>query len=714
MKWIDTTNKLDFEDPLGWDLNIKPYVYDNAIISLDGSIVISNINTSVVGVNSLFVDNGSTFFCKTQFWSFENITIGDTVGSSTGFSPAILLNTRYFGSPLIQVRGYLSLASTNVFDSNIKLYGEGVLASYDGCSRSTCIVFFIDTNVTFYEKSQLLLNNITSYLLDLSFNNESNTNIFESTLYTLSPVILNDKSKFNIEDSLVTVNSSLTLNHQSILKANNKGYLIINNILTMNDNSSMIISNNSVIHINGECKVRDIDIDSSVIQSIGSFEGNGEYFNIKSSTVAVIGNLTFNSNETNINSGNINVFSGGNLSIYNKLFINSFSNFLIEGDLIINDHSTVVAGSSRIVLKNNGKLLLSPLSNAKLDNIDFDIQNGTLTTIGDIYLSSSTLISNKDRFLLSSNILETTKSSKIENSGSMIINDIGSINNNNNNNNGQDKSFLIGVNVINSGLVQIGNDKFSKNIEVLDYIQQNDKSILLINKNSMISSNETIKIQGGLVYGNGTFNSSIHHSNGNLFSFNQTNQINIINDYIQGENGTIIILINSKDDFSKLNINKFASLNGNIEIRISKKLINEKEQQIDIITFNNEDYDDDDDDLNTNLKLASSSSSSSSSKTNKGVNFKSITFNSYDQETGETKEISEDSDCVKSKSSSKSFSVLVGCNENSNKLSGGAIAGIVIGCAVFVAIVGTLIHFSSRISLRIRHSDAVTKMKTRK
>ncbi|KAM9989569.1 hypothetical protein ACTFIY_005621 [Dictyostelium cf. discoideum] len=712
MKWVDTTNKLDFEDPLGWDLNIKPYIYDNAIISLDGSMVVSNKNTSVVGVNSLFVDNGSTFLCYTQFWSFGNITIGGTIGVNTGFSPAIFINTRYFGSPLIEIRGFLILASTNVFDSNIKLYGEGVLSSYDGCTKPTCVSLFLDTNVTFFEKSQLLLNNITSSFLDLTFYNESNTLIFGSLLYTLSPVFLNDKSRFNIEDSLITVNGTLILNDQSILKTNNKGYLLINNILTMNDNSSMIVSNESIIHVNGECKVRNCNITYSVIQSIGSFEGNGDYFKLFTSTVAVIGNLTFKSNETNIDHGTVNVYSGGNLSIYNKLFINSGSTFIIEGDLIINDFSTVEAVSSRIALLNNGKLLLSPLSNAKLDNIDFDIQNGTLTSIGDMYLSSNTLISNKDTFLLSSNIFETTKSSKIENTGSMIINNIG------NGNGNDDKSFSIGVNLINSGgLVQIGNDKFGNNIEILDYIQHNNNSILLINKNSIIASNETIKIQGGLVYGNGTFNSSINHSNGNLLSFNQTNQINITNNYIQGENATIIILINSKDDFSKLNINKFASLNGNIEIRISKTLINDKEQQIDIINFNNQENDnDDDDDLNTNLELVSSSSSSSSSSsttTNKGINFKNIKFNSYDQETGETKEITEESDCVKSKSSTTSFSVLVGCNGNS-KLSGGQIAGIVIGCAVFVALIGALLHFRSRISLKVRHSNLVTKMKTRK
>ncbi|EAL67871.1 hypothetical protein DDB_G0279143 [Dictyostelium discoideum AX4] len=683
MKWVDTTNKLDFEDPLGWDLNIKPYRNDSAIISLHGSMVISNKNTSVVGVNSLFVDNGSTFLCYTQFWSFENITIGDTVGGNTGFSPAIFINTRYFGSPLIEIRGFLILASTNVFYSNIKLYGEGVLTSYDGCTKPTCASLFLDTNVTFFEKSQLLLNNITSSFFDLTFYNDSNTLILEK-------------------------NGTLILNDQSILKTYNKGYLLINNILTMNDNSSMIVSNKSMIHVNGECKVRNCNISYSVIQSLGSFEGNGDYFKLFTSTVAVIGNLTFKSNETNIDHGTVNVYSGGNLSIYNKLFINSGSNFIIEGDLIINDFSTVEAVSSRIVLLNNGKLLLSPLSNAKLDNIDFDIQNGTLTSIGDMYLSSNTLISNKDTFLLSSNIFETTKSSKIENTGSMIINHIG----NGNGNGNDDKSFSIGVNLINSGgLIQVGNDKIGKNIEILDYIQHNNNSILLINKNSIISSNETIKIQGGLVYGNGTFNSSINHSNGNLLSLNQTNQINITNNYIQGENATIIILINSKDDFSKLNINKFASLNGNIEIRISKTLINDKEQQIDIINFNNEENDnDDDDDLNTNLKLVSSSSTTT---TNKGVNFKNIKFNSYDQETGETKEITEESDCVKSKSSTTSFSVLVGCSDNS-KLSGGQIAGIVIGCAVFVALLGTLLHFRSRISLRVRHSNLVTKMKTRK
>ncbi|KAK5582729.1 hypothetical protein RB653_004314 [Dictyostelium firmibasis] len=132
-------------------------------------MVVSNINKSIVAVNSLLVDNGSTFLCYTKFWAYENITITDSIGAVSGFG-----------------------------HSSIKLYGNGSLASYDGCTSDTCVIIFRDTNVTFFENSQLSLKNITTILMDLTFYNPSNSYIFISSLHTLSPVILNDESNFTV------------------------------------------------------------------------------------------------------------------------------------------------------------------------------------------------------------------------------------------------------------------------------------------------------------------------------------------------------------------------------------------------------------------------------------------------------------------------------------------------------------------------------------
>ncbi|EAL70129.1 hypothetical protein DDB_G0274473 [Dictyostelium discoideum AX4] len=636
-----------------------------------------------------------------------------------------------------------------------------------------------DTNITISSFATLLVHHNSTFSLDnssLTVINNGYVGIGENTKFYLTyPLIMNDvslmeciggviwinkfdcflESEMKIFDSNITFFDTVNFYDYSKVSFIDTRVLVLGNINSYG-NVTTIVYGGSLL-LNGDYKLRDssrflVNGKDTMVFVRGEFSNiDDSIFYLNQSQFLVYGHASFSS-QSYFDSG---LFVVNNIAIWNGWVLGNYTNFVVNGSLVINtsyasmveshivsigditvngiltttntrlyvDQGNFIVSDNAILQLigseariNSGQLKIHPLAYIDIVNSSFTLITGNVDTLGNVYLDSSSDLSNQNgTYNLYSGIYYTNDTTVKSNNVTVLNDGVFNVANN---------SVQINVAFTNSGnnsnIAQLNIN--NNTLFIYDFKNENGGEITL--NGGTFSSDNSIQLNGGSIKGSGSFNTSINQSNGQFGSKSTVNNFNITGDFIQSNNSNnntkIIIVIDSLDSFSTLNIGNLADINGIIEIRINQDILK---------NLNNNNNN------NNNLESNLSSQSGSSSDGIKSASFNLISYNSktsnsfnniqfksYDPKSGSESDIDKNS-CIqpKSKSGSSSFSVLLEQNEDcanggdggggKSKISGGAIAGIVIGCAVLAIIIISTVHYRERLRLfKINTSRKIRSM----
>ncbi|KAN0044826.1 hypothetical protein ACTA71_006352 [Dictyostelium dimigraforme] len=744
---IEVLDNSFFNESL-WSPNYVPTYSDSLLIGNGANCWIYPYETAIV--NSLKLTNGSVLFLLGHFGILQTLELnnGDIL---MAYRSVLLVESISIESSTLNIRNYIT--HSNDFDHDAIIKDSNITIAYDGT---------------------LLISNNSTFTLDNSsltiINNGYVGSGMDTRFYLSYPLILTDNglmesiggiiwinkfdsylnSEFSMFNSNITFFENVNFNGFSRISFLNSNVFAIGD-LNSNDNSTTIVSGGGNFLLSGDYKLRNgskffVNGEDTVVFVKGEFSNHDEsIFYLNQSQFLVYGHASFGS-QSYFDSG---LFIVNNLVIWDGWVLGNYTNFVVNGSLIINTSYASMVSSKIIsvgditingiltttdsllyvdqgnfivnnfaILQligseariNNGQLRIHPLAYLDIQNSSFTLVSGNVDTLGNVYLDSSSGLTNRNgTYNLYSGIYYTNDTSIKTNYVTVSNDGIFNVVN---------KSVEINVAFTNSGSGGGGGGGSSGSNSSIAQLNINNNTLFIYdfkNENGgeitlnggTLSSDNSIQFNGGIIKGNGSFNTSINQSNGQFGSKSTVNNFNITGNFIQSSNNnsTIIIIIDSLDSFSTLNIGQLADINGIIEIRINQDIFNNNNN-------NN-------DNLESNLSQSSSNNGNGITSTtfnlinynNKTSNsFSNIQFKTYDPKSGSESDINKDS-CIqpKAKSGSSSFSVLLeqneSCGSNSgsgsgkNKLSGGAIAGIVIGCCVAVIIIISAIHYRERIRL---------------
>ncbi|KAN0003169.1 hypothetical protein ACTFIZ_009338 [Dictyostelium cf. discoideum] len=730
-------------------------------------------------IDSLLIGNGAICWIKPDDDIALSNSIKLTNGSSLILTGALGIDDTFelFGGDLIMAYRAAIIAKTITAENStilIQNYFTHINEfDYDAIAK--------DSNITISNYATLLVYNNSTFSLDnssLTVINNGYVGIGENTKFYLTyPLIMKDESlmeciggliwinKFDcyLESEMKMFNSDITffdsVNFYDFSKVSfiDSKVMVLGNINSY-DNTTTIVYGGGHLFLNGDYKLRDSSrffvsgVDTVVfVQGVFSNQDNAIFY-LNQSQFLVFGHASFSS-QSYFDSG---LFVVNNIAIWDGWVLGNYTNFVVNGTLVINTsyasmvesrivsvgditingiltttNTLLYVDQGNFIVKDyailqligsearikNGQLKIHPLAYLDIHNSTFTLVGGNVDTLGNVYLDSSSGLSNQNgTYNLYSGIYYTNDTT-VKTSNVTVLND--GVFNVFNNSVEINIAFTNNANGSNIAQLNINNNT----LFIYDFKNENGGEITL--NGGTFSSDNSIQLNGGSIKGSGSFNTSINQSNGQFGSKSNVNNFNITGDFIQSNNlnnnSKIIIVIDSLDSFSTLNIGKLADINGIIEIRINQDILN---------NLNNNN--------NNNLEsnLSSQGSSSSSSSSDGGINsvsfnlisynnktsnsFNNIQFKSYDPKSGSESDIDKNS-CIqpKSKSGSSSFSVLIEQNQDcvngggvgGSKISGGAIAGIVIGCAVLAIIVISTVHYRERLRLfKINTSRKIRSM----
>ncbi|EGC35988.1 hypothetical protein DICPUDRAFT_151618 [Dictyostelium purpureum] len=343
------------------------------------------------------------------------------------------------------------------------------------------------------------------------------------------------------------------------------------------------------------------------------------------------------------------------------IIIQDGGNFIINMKVQCRDSKVSIKNSSSLEISSNGGEMV--LRNTFLNN-----KFGSVLQKGNIYLNSGSSIINyiNSTFNIFSNIYSSgDKNTNFTNNGSVFISNSDPIK-------------------VESPFINFGKLKtdFKQTLYLTSYNQQNGSTFNLQDE-SVLVSNQPLQMDGGMLYGNATFNTSIMHSFGMLGSFNDTCYIYINGDYTMSQYGVIYILINSLEDFTQIFIRDTAILKGDLEVKISNKISSKNLKQLNVVNFGDLD------------KYSNA--------------FKRVRFRTFDPETGLEME---GNNCAQSISTDRSLSVLF--RDCESPLSNSAIIGFCIGLVGTAVIVGAVYKYRKKITSTFNNNRVILKIKKRK
>ncbi|KAM9966980.1 hypothetical protein ACTFIR_007215 [Dictyostelium discoideum] len=727
--------------------------------------------------DSLLIGNGATCWITYDDIAFSNSLklTNDSVLALTG-NYGISGKFELFGGNLLMALGSNLLAGTITAENSTILIQNYFIHTndfdYDASVK--------DTNITISSFATLLVHNNSTFSLDnssLTVINNGYVGIGENTRFYLTyPLIMNDVSlmeciggviwinKFDcfLESEMKIFNSNVTffdtVNFYDFSKVSfiDTRVLVLGNVNSYG-NVTTIVYGGSLL-LNGDYKLRDssrllVTGKDTMVFVRGEFSNlDNSILYINQSQFLVYGHASFSS-QSYFDSG---LFVVNNVAIWDGWVLGNYTDFVVNGSLVINtsyasmvdshivsigditvngiltttntrlyvDQGNFIVNDNAILQLigseariNSGQLKIHPLAYIDIVNSSFTLISGNVDTLGNVYLDSSSDLSNQNgTYNLYSGIYFTNDTTVKSNNVTVLNDGVFNVANN---------SVEINVAFTNSGnnsnIAQLNIN--NNTLFIYDFKNENGGEITL--NGGTFSSDNSIQLNGGSIKGSGSFNTSINQSNGQFGSKSTVNNFNITGDFIQSNNSNnnskIIIVIDSLDSFSTLNIGNLADINGIIEIRINQDILK---------NLNNNNNN------NNNLESNLSSQSGSGSDGIKSASFNLISYNSktsnsfnniqfksYDPKSGSENDIDKNS-CIqpKSKSGSSSFSVLLEQNEDcangggvggdgKSKISGGAIAGIVIGCAALAIIIISTIHYRERLRLfKINTSRKIRSM----
>ncbi|GAM18433.1 hypothetical protein SAMD00019534_016080 [Acytostelium subglobosum LB1] len=475
-------------------------------------------------------------------------------------------------------------------------------------------------------KSQLVMNNGDFTMLrgNVTFGDQSTATFYNgSNLNVNGTLLFANQSILTMLDSEIQLPGDITI--QSTVNIT-KTLITIQGTFTSNGNTT--------------CKGCNIELWGG---SFNSF-GNGTYSNSK---INVTGNANFggsfigSSNNISVNEGNLSVFKGSSFNCAN-------CNITIEKGHFVYDTNSVII-----------------LTNSSLSNI-----NGNVLSNGDVLVYPGSAISNNGVFSLNANILKSANVSNnvvFSNTGNFTTSNITT------------KLQQIMIPMTNSGQVSVSS--------VLGVVEFKQLGGNLNITNGVIQSYQPVVVKGGYVNGrNGNINASLENSGTLGLDPSIYNTIQLA---IQGNltqiNGSIIIIINSLDDFSQINVTEIASFDGEIIIKINENFTPSDNTSVNIVNFGS----------------------------TQG-NFTNVKVKSFDPNT---KKESDPSCNYQVGHGQKSLSVLVsagcgGSSKNERFLSIGAIVGIVIAAAVVAIVVISLIVLRTQIRHSYKLKSGIFKLRS--
>jgi len=656
------------------------YVYQLAL-SLD-TVFKSENSTHTFTQGEFQVLNSSVIFRN------DSVYLTDSLFGAIGNSNVTLVNSNLKfenSSIVVGENGSLRILDNSTLTIN---NGTGVLDG-EGFLHTSNSYFQVKVLNNFgfilLGNSKILIRDESTFIIDgrISALNDSSIQVFKSKFEIIGMVLVGQRATFLLSESwkLNVVKEMLAIAQDAIVQVD-QSQLQVEGLLTVQDRAKLNIYDSELsVPGNITCKDESVIFTKNSKTSVaGSIYSNGVIYS-KDSDYNIQGSLNIAGLSKFVNS-TVNV--DGNLLVAGSFLQATDCTFVIKNNMTV-ILGIVVAENTSITIENGVFNVLYGI--LQLNSSEFRNLHGVVNTRGNIEIFAGTTFINDGTIVLSSNILPSNQSSpdsdfKLENTGQFIIDTAES---------------NIQVPFVNSGSV----DLKSNTVFIKEYNQNNG---LLSLKGGVINSEQEIVISGGSISGYGTFNKTLNNNGGMGSRDASIHQFNINGDFNHQSNASFIITILTLNDFTNINITNTANFNGTIEVRISNDILNslqstENGTQVNLINYNG---------------LGSK----------EGLN--QIKFSTFDPATP-TKDEPKNDECVaKSTYNDRSFAVLLNTkcsgsgevNEGgiTNKLSGGAIAGIVIGCVAAAVIGIALVHYRERLHLsyRLTKKNLNMKLKTLK
>ncbi|KAN0044725.1 hypothetical protein ACTA71_006244 [Dictyostelium dimigraforme] len=726
----------------------------NGIINVGNSITVkdkieitndplqNSKNTSISTNNFIISENGFFNIYKNSKLSLNSITLELNNDSLINIEE----NSVFYSSNLIKLDHSSSITAnqveiwfvsinsnsqSNIQVSESKINVKGPLIMND---QSTIVGDKIELDLDsiegnsdasiIYDNSNIVING------DTTLKNQAKLYTTNTSISGYGNIVLNDNSKFSVFDSSqMSLLGDLVLNDNSKVSLMNKAEVqLYGNFKMDGDSSFFIYGPESIVYIYEEFNCSEKSqfiLDSSSFFVLGdvSFKGNtlfnSGYFKLSKlatwdgdilgvdSTFIVDGSLIINSKTTKLQDSII--YSYSDLLINGEFEAYGTTVFIEDGNSILTNASYLKLDHSIIIIS-KGNLIVHPDAYVNIQDSEFLLDNGIVETLGNVYLNNKSSLKNQNgTYNLSSGIYYSNDTTIKTNNITLMNDGIFNIVKDN---------AIINVAFTNSGNDSIGQLNINNHTIYIYQFRNENGSELNLNGGTL-SSDNSIELNGGSIKGNGNLNSSIIQTNGEFGSRTHVNNFNISGDFIQSNDSSsiIIIIIDSLDSFSTIDIGKLADISGIVIIKINENLLNNsRENQLSETTTTAK-----------TSSMAASSSSSSSSRENSPTTLKLVSFNNktdnsfgniqfqtYDS-NGNEKDLNK-VPCVEPKVSGTSFSLLIDvsdCDPSDNEinsLSVGAIVGIIIACAVVSIIIMSIIHYRKR----VRFMGMLAKLKLSK
>ncbi|EGG17401.1 hypothetical protein DFA_08396 [Cavenderia fasciculata] len=614
------------------------YLYDTAINSIGTSINVTD--GSVLSARDVFSDinlkNGHIFLSDSRFTFVDHVwvTISGGILFTMGNS-----SIRAATNSVLDIQGTigscLATGNTDISiedDSSVFLKGHMLMTNNSAITIQQQSFIYVEGLLIMYNKTKVLSIQSEFYVEEgLSLYDESTVTVIGSYLSVTGDIYLFDNTAINLLTTIVEVPGTIAVSSLLTATASNitvMGDIFSDGVVDLQANSWLIVTGVFI-------SINYTKLNLSVIGTHESMKYGGQFIGIDSAIAVVAGDLI--------------ILPGTNFSC-------SGCGILVQG----------------------GSFTYSADSSVVLIDTYLETESGAnLISDSDIYTFPGSSITNAGTFTLSRNIeiptvqhplFEQYRQVQLQKTAMGIQDTPLELTNSGTLDSTADIS--IGIQLNNQGKLQVKGN----NIKVAKVVQK--KGSIIVGGGSM-SSNNTIDIQGGAIQGQGQINGDIQQSGGSIGTVSQTSdKLNINGSLEQNNSSTIIVTINTIDDFSQLNISNNANFSGTIEIRVAKNLTESNEPiNIPVMNYGQSNGD-----------------------------FSKINIITYDPDTG--KEDDEPNCKVSSQKGGSKYSVLVSECQSSSSMSKtmtGVIVGVVVGIVSLAAIAGGVYHYRKRLAMHMRY-----------
>ncbi|EGG20181.1 hypothetical protein DFA_07301 [Cavenderia fasciculata] len=601
------------------------------IINTGASFVVDNSTIKFrSGVNRIFTVGKQSNYKITN--SKLNLPINITVDTANSFQVS---NSEYYPGTLNAINSNLTFLDSQRIQFNNLTLSQSKLniintvscfqQEYPDDLENGTFPFIPINGISVTSFSELS----TAYIGLFNILPNSIFNIQNSTFIFSRASLSSNSSNINIKDSKLPFdNVEIKLSSSNMTFVNSVFSLVLSSI---NIQKSPLSFLNSTITINDKSSITS---DSVLSVDGGSFTSEGALsFDtlVLTNSVNVIGSLEFN--DITLTSSFLEMNSrfssnGGVIKVIQSKLVDSNA---LNGELINN--VTLSLSVSTLQVGTEPALYT--------DSVKLEMFNSTIH----IPFNSSLQLANTN--IVIKDVVNIT-TSRIVNEGSLAVNQ---------------GNYPKNLYIHNNGYLEFETD-FEGQIRQAG----NNDSAIRLNFNCSIKSEPRLNLFAGSIGGDGTIKSDLYIGSNSTLGANTTSRL-VFEKTVQLENdSTLIIVIDSKFNFTHFNFTSVVSIPAShLLIKINREMFNEN-GTFTVMTFNT-----------TDPSYAIFS-----------IDHNHTNILIYDGNNHGAEEFAPPAECnvVPVAKEDRVYISFDQCNLNEKKLSGGAIAGIAVGCAVFVGCVG--------------------------